>query len=474
MKNDHVFPPSFLWGGAICANQSEGAYLEDGKGLGVCDVLTAGKKGVDRKITPVLEKDEYYPNHIAIDFYHRFKEDIHLFSEMGFKCLRISISWPRIFPKGIEDEPNEKGLLFYDNVFDELIKYGIEPIVTINHYDTPLFLANSIDGWKSREIIPLFEKYCTTIFKRYKDKVKYWITFNEINGFGHGGWIGAGFNSWNKQELIQSSYHMLIAAAKVVNIGHHINPEFKIGMNVAYGLKYPYTCNPKDVMLNIQEMREIYTYTDIQMRGCIPSYVWKEYERENIHLITKEGDDEILKNGCADYLTLTYYMSFVSSHKKIKMTEGNLVKGYINPYLKLNDWGWPIDPTGLRIALNQLYDRYQKPIMVVENGLGAQDIIEVDGTIQDDYRINYLKDHINAMNDAINIDGVDLIGYTPWGCIDLVSMSTGEMEKRYGFIYVDKTNEGTGTMNRIRKKSFYWYKDVINSNGKNIYREFDN
>lgn len=472
------FPKGFLWGGATAANQCEGGYLEGNKGLSTVDVIPAGK---DR--FPVMlgkmkmmkcDEEHYYPSHEAIDFYHNYKEDIALFAEMGFKTFRLSLSWARIFPNGDDEMPNEEGLKFYDNVFDECHKYGIEPLVTITHFDVPMHLVETIGSWRSRKMIHYYERLCEVIFERYKDKVKYWLTFNEINMLLHLPFIGAGlvFEEGENEEAIkyQAAHHQLVASAKATQIAHKINPDFKIGCMLAAGNTYANTCNPEDVWKAMEKDRENYFFIDVQSRGEYPNYAKKMFERMSITLEMEAEDEKLLKNNTVDFISFSYYASrLTSADPEINaQTEGNVFATLKNPYLKASEWGWQIDPLGLRITLNSLYDRYQKPLFVVENGLGAVDTPDENGYVEDNYRIDYLREHIKAMRDAINIDGVDLIGYTPWGCIDLVSASTGEMKKRYGFIYVDKDNEGKGTLKRSKKKSFFWYKEVISTNGKDL------
>ena len=463
------FPKDFLWGGAVAANQSEGAYNVDGKGLSSADMLPAAKHGVARTATDKIEKDLFYPYQEAIDFYHHYKEDIKLFAEMGFKSFRTSINWTRIFPTGMEETPNEAGLQYYEDLFSECKKYNIEPIVTLSHYDTPYYLVEHYNGWAGRELVDLFAKYSETVFSRYKNLVKYWLTFNEINCMGILPYVAGGVKHSNKQIQAQAAHHQFVASAKAVKIGHEINPDFQIGMMLADLLTYPYSCNPNDVLESLHKTHDYYFYSDVQCRGYYPSYQLKKYEKENIKIVMEPEDEKILLEGKVDFLALSYYMSITAAADKTVgevADGGNLMdRGLKNPYLESNDWGWQIDPVGLRISLNYLYDRYQIPLMIVENGLGAYDKIEEDGSIQDDYRINYLTQHITEMEKAINEDGVDLIAYTPWGCIDIVSAGTGEMEKRYGFIYVDRNNLGEGTMKRMKKKSFDWYKNVIQNNG---------
>ena len=475
------FSKDFLWGGATAANQLEGGWNLDGKGISTSDMLTAGTHTIPRKITRETIDGLNYPSHEAIDFYHRYKDDIKLFAEMGFKVFRMSIAWTRIFPNGDDKEPNEAGLKFYDDVFDELKKYNIEPLVTISHYEMPFNLTKKYNGWASRNLIDFFVNYCSVIFNRYKDKVKYWLTFNEINcgTMPMGGYLGLGIlnegtedflhQNDNKQIRFQALHHQFVASAKAVKLGHSINKDFKIGCMIAHMTTYPYTCNPDDILL-AQKKNQLANDLcgDVQVRGEYPFFAKRYFEENNIVLDITEEDKKILKEGTVDYYTFSYYMSNCESASGDEdKTSGNLLGGIKNPYLEASDWGWQIDPKGLRYTLNELYGRYNIPLMVVENGLGAFDKVEEDGSINDDYRIEYLKDHIIQMKEAVK-DGVDLIGYTPWGCIDLVSASTGEMEKRYGFIYVDKDNAGEGTLDRKKKKSFEWYQNVIKTNGEEL------
>ena len=476
-----ILSKDFLWGGATAANQFEGGWNVDGKGSSTSDMLTAGTHTIPRKITKETIDGLNYPSHEAIDFYHRYKEDIKLFAEMGFKVFRMSIAWTRIFPNGDDKEPNEAGLKFYDDVFDELKKYNIEPLVTISHYEMPFNLTKKYNGWASRNLIDFFINYCSVIFNRYKDKVKYWLTFNEINcgTMPMGGYLGLGIlnegtedflhQNDNKQIRFQALHHQFVASAKAVKLGHSINKDFKIGCMIAHMTTYPYTCNPDDILL-AQKKNQLANDLcgDVQVRGEYPFFAKRYFEENNIVLDITEEDKKILKEGTVDYYTFSYYMSNCESASGDEdKTSGNLLGGIKNPYLEASDWGCQIDPKGLRYTLNELYGRYNIPLMVVENGLGAFDKVEEDGSINDDYRIEYLKDHIIQMKEAVK-DGVDLIGYTPWGCIDLVSASTGEMEKRYGFIYVDKDNAGEGTLDRKKKKSFEWYKNVIKTNGEEL------
>lgn len=466
------FPKEFLWGGATAANQCEGAWNEDGKGASIQDYMP---HGIMQGPSEVI--DEHNLKLKGIDLYHHYKEDIALFAEMGFKVYRLSIAWSRIFPNGDDEKPNEKGLEFYDNVFDECKKYGIEPLVTLSHYETPYHLAKKYDGWKSRDLIGFYEKYVRTVFNRYKGKVHYWITFNEINSIWHFPLMGAGIltpkNLLNAQDLYQAAHHELVASALATKIGHEIDSENKIGCMVLGLTSYPRTCNPDDVIATMEESKRGYFFTDIHMRGYYPSYALKMMEKEGVVLDATDEDLEILKNTC-DFLSFSYYMSkcIASNPEQYEKGKGNLTTGVKNPYLQESQWGWQIDPKGLRYLLNTYYDRYQKPLFIVENGLGAKDTLlseeKDDYWVEDDYRIQYMNDHLTQVSKAINDDGVEVMGYTSWGCIDLISASTAEMKKRYGFIYVDRNNDGTGSFKRYKKKSFYWYKKVIETNGQII------
>lgn len=469
----------FLWGGAVAAHQVEGGYNKGGKGISIADVMTAGTHTIPRKITDGIVEGNYYPNHEGINFYEKYKEDVKLFAEMGFKCFRTSIAWTRIFPNGDELEPNEEGLKFYDDLFDELLKYNIEPVITLSHFEMPYNLVKNYGGWRNRKLIDFFVKFCEVVMKRYKDKVKYWMTFNEINNqtittnpiyaFTNSGIIYK--EDENKEEVMyQAAHYEFVSSAKVVKMGHEINPNFMIGCMVAAMPSYPYSCNPEDIMRAEEANREQLMFTDVHVRGKYPKHTLKLWERNNYKLdITKE-DEEILKSGTVDFIGCSYYLTtVVTANKDIKRT-GNDSAGKAdvveNPYLKTSDWGWTIDPVGLRFYLNQLYDKYEIPIFIVENGFGAVDVLKEDFTVEDDNRIEYLSNHIVEMKNAIEIDGVDVIGYTTWGCIDPISFTTGEMKKRYGFIYVDRENDGSGSLKRYKKKSFDWYKKVIESNGE--------
>ncbi|TDT51924.1 glycoside hydrolase family 1 protein [Fonticella tunisiensis] len=465
-SNDKRFPEGFLWGGAIAANQAEGAWNEDGKGPDISNVVTHGfTKPADEDII----EGKYYPSHEAIDFYHRYKEDIALFGEMGFNCFRTSIAWSRIFPNGDDAEPNEKGLQFYDDLFDEMLKYGMKPVVTISHYETPLHLFKKYGGWRNRKLIEFFTRYCETIFKRYKDKVKYWMTFNEINNM-HTIPYAAGAIKFEEgenilQPIYQASHHMFVASSLAVKLCHQIIPDAKIGCMLSLSAVYPNTCHPDDVFGAYELRRRSLFYSDVHLRGYYPSYIKRIWEERDVHVHMEQGDEEIIRLYPADYLGFSYYRSTTYKAGMPILGHTGGIVGLENPYLKSTAWGWQIDPKGLRYVCNELYDRYQKPLFIVENGLGADDKVEEDGSIIDDYRIDYLNSHLREVREAIK-DGVDIIGYTWWGPIDIVSAGTAEMKKRYGFIYVDKDNEGNGTLKRAKKKSFYWYKKIIETNGE--------
>ena len=493
------FPKGFYWGGAVAANQCEGAWNEGGKGPSSFDYTTAGSvkkarattlidKDGNRKDAFVLmtgipqgcqfydDPNEYYPNRTGIDFYHRYKEDIALFAEMGFKMFRLSICWPRIYPNSFDEKPNQEGLDFYRSVFEECKKYGIEPLVTMSHFDDPADIDVEHGTWENRQIIDMFEKYARTILTEYKGLVKYWLTFNEINIplFAATGMFNGMFSQEDINAFARHAYKMLhnkfVASAKAVIAAHEIDPEYKVGCMIAGGVNsYPYSCHPQDVIDNMITQQYAYYCPDVQVRGAYDAYAKRMWKQCGLEFDYPKEDDEIFKKGHVDFYSFSYYNTSVVTNRPdaAERVGGNMTAGIKNPYIEYSDWGWGMDPSGLRYALNEIYNRYGVPVMVVENGLGAYDKVEEDGSIHDDYRIEYLRKHIAAMNDAIN-DGVDLIAYTTWGCIDLISAGTGEMSKRYGFIYVDRDDVGNGTLDRSRKDSFFWYKKVIESNGEDL------
>lgn len=483
------FPEGFLWGGAIAANQCEGAWNVDGKGMSVADVARykpdlekgdyRGQWHVSPEEIEMAKKTDdvvYYPKRHGNDFYHHYKEDIALFAEMGFKTLRLSIAWTRIFPNGTEEEPNEKGLAFYEDVLKTLRAHNIEPLVTLSHYEMPLYLVDHYDGWVSREVVDMFVKFARVCFERYKDLVKYWLTFNEIDSvFRHPfttvGVVEEKYENKDKAEeaIYQALHHQFVASSMVTKLLKEIIPGAQMGCMVTKTMTYPETCNPKDIYLAQKANRNNFLYSDVQAGGKYPLWIKKYWADKGFNVVMKEDDEKIIADYPVDFISFSYYMSMVESINADKREKvgGNLATGVKNPYLPISDWGWQIDPEGLKISLIDLYDRYQKPLWVVENGIGAKDKIEEDGSIIDDYRIDYFRSHFKAMKEAID-EGVELMGYTSWACIDLVSAGSNQMSKRYGFIYVDCDDMNNGTYERKRKKSFYWYKDIIESNGENL------
>ena len=469
----------FLWGGAVAAHQLEGAWDEGGKGVSIADVMTVGGNGIERRITDGVLPGENYPNHEAIDFYHRYEEDIELMAQMGFKCFRTSIAWTRIYPTGEEEQPNEEGLAYYDRLFDCLLAHGIEPVVTLSHFEMPYALVKKYGGWRSRDLIDLYVRFATTCFERFGRKVTYWMTFNEINNQANvcRAWeaftdSGILFEEGEDRErtITQAGLYELVASAKAVQIGHAINPDLQIGAMIAMTPIYPATCAPADMLFAQTAMRRRFWFADIQALGAVPTYVEAHAADKGWHLDLTEADRITLEAGTVDYIGISYYMSFAVSATRAN-TAGDYLEDEVkvdNPYIEKSDWGWAIDPDGLRWSLNWLWDRYNLPVFVVENGLGAYDKRAADGKFHDTYRIDYLAAHIRALKAAVEHDGVDVMGYTPWGCIDLVSAGSGQMEKRYGFIYVDKMDDGSGDLHREPKESFEWYRRVIASNGEEL------
>lgn len=481
----------FLWGGATASFQFEGGFKEDGRGMSTHDFETDGSIDYPRGNTymmsdgttgrarssffnaeslpegsiPTILENEYYPSHKAVDFYHHYKEDIALMAEMNYNVFRFSISWSRIFPTGLEEEPNESGLKFYDNVIEELAKYEIEPLITICHDEMPVELALKYNGWSGRETIDAYLRLCNVLFKRYGTKCRYWLTFNEINAIR--GFASCGTHSAKDEVHYQAVHHMFLASAKAVKLGHEIMPNSQFGAMYALSEIYPATCKPEDMLAHMQFRRESLFFIDVMARGYYPSYTEQLLARRTTKIILEDNDANILKEGTLDFISFSYYRSCTVSAQ----SQFNVIGGDPNPYLKNTEWGWPIDALGLRYCLNEIYDRYQKPLFIVENGLGAVDQLEEDGRIHDDYRIKFLRDHLIEMIKAIEIDKIPVLGYTMWGCIDLVSLSTGEMKKRYGNIYVDMDDKGNGSLKRIKKDSFYWMKEVIATQGESLWKE---
>ncbi len=484
-----AFRKDFLWGGATAANQFEGGIHEGGKGLSVPDVMTGGTKTSPRHITDGILEGYHYPSHEAVDFYHRYKEDIALYGEMGFKCFRMSINWTRLFPRGDEKEPCQAGIDFYRDVFTECKRYGIQPLVTISHYELPYHLAKTYGGWSDRRLIDFYLNYCRTLFTEYKGLVRYWLTFNEINILlmgAYGNIMGGGIlppgrdtavgvvagldESWDdEQRRYTALHHQLVASAGAVKLAHEIDPENKVGCMLLSRIAYPYTCRPDDVLKGQQTMELANYYCgDVHVRGAYPAFAKRLWKEKGITVPFAPGDEEALREGTVDFFTFSYYSSSTATDDpNVPIAAGNMMRGPANPYLEQSQWGWTIDPKGLRYLLNEFYGRWQIPLMVVENGFGAFDKVEEDGSIHDSYRIDYFREHIRCMGEAIE-DGVPLIGYTTWGPIDLVSAGTGQYAKRYGFIYVDRHDDGTGDFARSRKDSFFWYKKVIASDGEDL------
>ncbi|MCD7840417.1 MAG: glycoside hydrolase family 1 protein [Erysipelotrichaceae bacterium] len=480
-------PEGFLLGGATADFQYEGGFNEGGRGLLSHDYETDGSMdnprhhtmmmndgsiinpkssffyadSVPEEAVPVFLDDEYYPSHQAVDFYHHYKEDIELMAGMGFNVFRFSICWSRIYPTGDEEVPNEEGLKFYDDVINELAKHGMQPLITICHDEMPLELALKYNGWASRHVIDCYVKYCKTLFERYGDRCKYWLTFNEINavrGFGP-----CGTRESDGYTRYLGAHNMFVASAKAVKMGHEMMKGSMFGAMYAMSELYPATCKPEDMFHQMQERRENWYFIDTMARGYYHPYAKEIWNHHNVGTLDiSEDDKKILFDGQLDFVSFSYYRSNTTQAGDPWFNVG----GSSNPYLESTPWGWPIDALGLRYCMNEIYDRIQKPIFIVENGMGAIDIADENGYVEDDYRIDYLQKHLSAMADAINIDGVDCIGYTMWAPIDLVSLSTGEMKKRYGFIYVDMDDKGHGTLKRTKKKSYNWMKHIIETNGE--------
>ena len=468
------FPKGFLWGGAVAAHQLEGGWQEGGKGVSVADVMTVGGPDKPREVTDDVLPGRIYPNHEAIDFYHHYEEDIAMMAKLGFKCFRTSIAWTRIFPNGDELEPSEAGPQFYDDLFDTMKRHGMEPIITLSHFEMPYHLVKEYGGWRSRKLVDFFVRFAVTVFRRYKDKVRYWMTFNEINNQrdveAHSAFTNSGVIYEEGEDryaaMYQIAHHEFVASAKAVIEAHKINPDFQIGCMIAMSPVYPETCKPMDQIAALKEMDRTFFFADVQCRGHYPPYVLKEWENKKYTVEIEDGDLETLERGKVDYFALSYYMSFVSAYDPAG--NGHIGKEVKNPYVAASDWGWQIDPVGLRYMLSVLSERYELPLMIVENGIGLHEEPAEDGMVHDKTRIQYFAEHIEQMKLAVVEDGVTLMGYCPWGPIDIVSASTGEMEKRYGFIYVDKDNKGQGTLERSPKESYYWYQKVIQSNGEDL------
>lgn len=483
----------FLWGGATADFQFEGGYDEGGRGLATHDFETDGNQEDPRGITyrlpdgtigkarssffygdpipeggvPCLVEGQYYPSHRAVDHYHHWQEDLELLAGMHMNVYRFSICWSRIFPTGFEDTPNEAGLAFYEGIVDKCLELGMQPLVTIHHDVLPFQLAERLDGWSSRETIDLYVRYCRALFERLGGKVRYWLTFNEINAVR--GYASCGTHQSDDDTHYNAVHNMFLASARAVRMGHEMMPSSMFGAMYASSAFYPATCRPEDVFAQMQKRRRTYYYIDTMARGHYPAYAKDLWQRKGIAIRWQEGDEETLAAGPLDFVSFSYYRSNTIAATSPRVDEVMGSEG--NPYLTNSDWGWPVDPLGLRYVLNEFYDRYEKPLFVVENGMGAVDQADENGYVKDDYRIDYLRDHLKALMQAVLVDGVDCLGYTMWAPIDLVSLSTGEMAKRYGFVYVDMDDKGNGTCRRTKKKSYDWMAHVIETQGASLWEE---
>ena len=481
-----AFKEGFLWGGAVAANQLEGAFNEGKKGWSVADIATYKpnvdvkeyKKHVEVSLEKIKEamadKDTtYYPKRRGINFYHTYKEDLALFAEMGFKVLRVSIAWSRLYPTGEELQANPEGIEFYKNVLKEMKDLGIEPLITLSHYEMPIELALKYNGWTDRRVIDMFVRFCKTCFEEFGEYAKLWLNFNEVDSIIRHPFTTAGIipELCNGEELkccYQALHHQFVASAMVTKLCHEIIPGSQIGCMLTKLMTYPRTCAPEDVLATQHKNLDNHFYSDVMVFGEYPRLKAVELKKLGYYPQMEEGDLEIIKEGTVDFVSFSYYMSMTESvDPNAERTPGNTVLGVKNPYLESSDWGWQIDPLGLRISLIELYDRYKKPLFIVENGIGAKDILEEDGSIHDPYRVAYFRAHFEEMKKAVE-DGVELMGYTSWAPIDLISASTSQISKRYGFIYVDQDDLGNGSGKRIRKDSFYWYKKVIETNGEDL------
>lgn len=473
-----VLSSDFMWGGAISANQTEGSFNSDDRGLTNFDMLPQNPSRLKDVITDqenfLKNTFDYYSGRKGNNFYQQYKEDISLLAELGVNSFRISLAWSRIFPNGDEKTPNERGLAFYESVIDELIANKIEPIITISHFDIPLGIIENYGGWYNRKVIDLYLNFSQVVMERFKEKVRYWIPFNEMNMTMHIPFIGAGITFTSTENTLekkyQSAHHQLVANAKTIEVGRKITPDFKFGCMMAAGKTYPYTCKPEDVFATFEQEKANYLFSDVQVKGQYPQLMLKFFEKNNINITMLPEDTHLFKNNTVDFLSFSYYSSACNAaHNKdidtVKMNGPDTLK---NPYLSDTNSVWQIDPLGLRITLNTLYDRYEIPLFIVENGLGTYADELINGRIHDDYRIDYMKQHLSNMKKAIEEDGIELLGYLAWGIIDLVSVSEGKMSKRYGVIYVDSDDNGIGTYHRYRKDSFYWYQTVIKTNGESI------
>lgn len=470
-----AFPKDFLWGGALAANQCEGAWKEDGKGVSIADVVPKGQFGVNEKQLKEAMNDaddSKYPKRWGIDFYHTYREDIALLAGMGLKCLRVSIAWTRIFPTGEETQPNEAGLAFYDDMFDCMLEHGIEPMVTFQHYEMPLNLVLKYNGWKDRRVLEYFMHYGEVLLRRYSKKVKYWIDFCQINYSMNEGYNSLGILDEREEHPLQARFqgmhHQFVAGARLRRFARTLDADIKIGCMSGDATAYPLTCNPDDALEALQQNQFFFFANDVQILGSYPRYMARYFETNKINIEMQPGDEEVIAAYPADFHSFSYYFTrTVKAHAEgdAPINFGGLVESHGNPYLTSSEWGWQVDPVGLRIALNQYYDRYHIPTFITENGIGTVDVLQPDGTVHDKEHITYLRAHLEQMKLAIG-DGVELLGFLAWGPIDIVSASSSEMKKRYGFIYVDLDDAGHGSGKRVIKDSYHWYQRVIETNGE--------
>ena len=479
---DINYSKNYLLGGAIACSQADGGFQEGGKGISTQDLRYLDPSWTPEQIedkhqnNPFSQEEfdqalkdqgtKYYPLRRGIDFYHHYKEDIKMLAEMGLQIFRTSICWSRIFPNGDDQEPNEEGIKYYRDMFTECKKYGIKVFATMIHYDIPVNLVKKYGGWKNRKIISFFENYVTVLYKRLGDLVDYWLPFNEINAAKFSPWDGVclipGTEKNMDQEIFQCLHHQFLCSARAVQLGRELVPGKLVGGMIARFTTYPATSKPEDNLQAIQDDQySNWFYLDVLARGYYPEYMKRYFDKINVHIHFEPGDKELLKDGTVGFVSFSYYFSQVSTNAaNWEQTAGNLIMTKKNPYLKESEWGWQIDPIGLRFTLNQIYDRYHLPIIVAENGIGAHDELTSDHKVHDDYRIAYLSAHIDQLDEAVK-DGVNLIAYTMWGIIDIVSCGPLTMDKRYGVIYVDLDNGGKGTGKRYKKDSLYWYKNRI-------------
>lgn len=468
---------SILWGGATSASQYEGGWQEGNRGMDTQDCRPYQKRSSNATTTTRLltqttidqakavSVDSGYPFRKGSDGYHHIHEDMDLLEELGLDIYRLSISWSRLYPKGDEEEPNPEGIAYYNQIFNRIRNNNMKVFLTMNHYAVPLYLVEHYGGWTNRKLITFYLRFAKTVFEQWGDCIDYYLPFNEINAGYFSPYNGVGLvrkedSPYDQSLVFQSLHHQFVASAKVIQLGHEM-VKGSFGCMIACFCYYPYSCKPEDNMKLINEENVNQWFCmDVLSRGAYPHYIWRFFEERGIHIEISAEDKQVLKDHTADFVSISYYQSSVISVEEKEKTAGNLVVSTINPYLKATKWGWQIDPIGLRISLNKVYDRYQKPVFISENGLGSEDILDANNHIHDAYRIAYLQEHFEQIHEAVK-DGVEVLGYIMWGIIDIVSAGSCEMEKRYGVIYVDADNEGNGSYARYKKDSFAWYQNYI-------------